>query len=171
MKASKMMWIVLVVMMLGAAAPSFAATTATADAGGTITVALAVTNTGALEFGAVIPDPDDAGSVEITTGDARNCTTVTGVNTQAHFVPKAAAFHVVGAALASYSISLPTSNVTLSHGGDSMVIIKTTFTQNATGVLDASGVEDFKVGATLPVGAAQAPGRYTGSFTVGVAYE
>jgi len=42
-------------------------------------------------------------------------------------------------------------------------------TENAVKTL-ATGTENFQVGATLTVGAAQAVGPYTGTFTVTVAY-
>ena len=45
------------------------------------------------------------------------------------------------------------------------------FEHSATGILDAAtGEETFNVGATLKVGANQAPGQYTGTFSVTAVY-
>jgi hypothetical protein len=77
----------------------------------------------------------------------------------------------------SFNVTLPiTTNLT--HGSDSMVLdtftISTDTDANALNRLleDVGGVgtNGFGVGATLHVGADQAPGLYTGTFNVSVQY-
>ena len=81
---------------------------------------------------------------------------------------QAAAFRVSGEGLEAYNITLPTSVTLTEVGGGSMSL--NGFNHDATGVLANNGQEDFNVGATLNVGAEQAQGDYTGSFTVSVDY-
>ena len=68
----------------------------------------------------------------------------------------------------TYSITLP-SSATLTSGGDTMTI--DTFNHDAGGTPTLSGGSDtFNVGATLNVGATQAGGTYSGTFSVTVNY-
>ncbi|MGA3287283.1 MAG: DUF4402 domain-containing protein [Bacteroidota bacterium] len=81
----------------------------------------------------------------------------------------AAAFSVTGSAGLTYAITLPGS-ATLNSGGNSMTLGTFTSSPSATGTLDGSGAQALTVGATLTVGASQAAGTYTGTFSVTVAY-
>jgi Mat/Ecp fimbriae major subunit len=59
------------------------------------------------------------------------------------------------------------ASTTLSDGaGHTMTLA--TFTNNAPAAFNAAGNLPFNVGATLTVGANQAPGTYTGTYTVTV---
>jgi Domain of unknown function (DUF4402) len=82
----------------------------------------------------------------------------------------AAAFTVTGEGSYTYSITLPSSPVTLT-GSVSGTMTLDTFVSNpsGTGTL-SSGTQSLKVGATLTAGNNQASGTYTGTFSVTVAY-
>ena len=80
-----------------------------------------------------------------------------------------ASFTVGGDLLAAYSITLPGA-ATMTSGGSSMTVNTFTSDPSGTGQLDALGSQALSVGATLHVGAAQAPGTYSGTFDVTVAY-
>jgi hypothetical protein len=80
-----------------------------------------------------------------------------------------ASFTVGGDVLATYSITLPGS-ATMTNGGSSMTVNTFTSEPSGTGQLDALGNQALSVGATLHVGAVQAPGTYSGTFDVTVAY-
>jgi hypothetical protein len=86
--------------------------------------------------------------------------TVTGTVT-------AAKFTVGGEAGLSYAISLPAS-ATLTAGGNNMTL--NTFTTDLTSGGSIGTTNSFFVGATLNVGAGQATGSYTGTFSVTVNY-
>jgi hypothetical protein len=179
MKATKMVLVGMVVMMLAAAVPSFALETANSDAGATITVALAIVNNDALEFGAAIAGATEIGTVIIDPDDAdpRDFSgAVTLVDTNTQLTPQPAEFTVVGAASALYGITLPdaedgieVTNTRVGHGTEKMVVNAFTTSMGA-GELSAAGQQIFKVGATPNVGIAQGQGRYEGNFDVTVAY-
>lgn len=84
----------------------------------------------------------------------------------------AAEFTVTGDPNFTYFIDLPADNfVTLTGPGSDMSI--TQFTSNpagANGQLGAGGSQNLTVGGTLNVGNNQAPGSYTGNFTIIVDY-
>ncbi len=88
----------------------------------------------------------------------------------------AASFDVSGTPDMAYSITLPTSDVTLSDGeliGESTMTMSSFTASEAldgSAVLDGSGAANFTVGASLAVSAGQAPGVYTGQFSVTVDY-
>ena len=82
--------------------------------------------------------------------------------------PAAAAFDVTGEGASTYSITLP-SSATLSSGANTMTV--DTFNHDAGATPTLSGGSDtFNVGATLNVGATQASGTYSGTFSVTVNY-
>jgi hypothetical protein len=85
--------------------------------------------------------------------------------------PSAAAFTITGAVGQTYSVTLPSSPVTLSSGSNSMTV--DTFSASLgslTGTIPGSGTVTFTVGARLNVGASQNPGDYAGTFQVNVVY-
>ncbi|OPZ14505.1 MAG: hypothetical protein BWZ06_00931 [Bacteroidetes bacterium ADurb.BinA261] len=83
---------------------------------------------------------------------------------------QAASFTATGSAEETYSLSFPAS-ATLTREGNSETMTVNGFSENATNKLSATGEETFHVGATLNVGANQAPGVYRGEFTVTAAHE
>lgn len=81
----------------------------------------------------------------------------------------AAAFTFTGTGT-TYTITLPANDtVTLSDGSHTMALNDFTSSLSTTGPLTGSS-QTLKVGATLTVGNAQAPGSYTGAFNVSVQY-
>lgn len=86
-------------------------------------------------------------------------------------------FNVSGAPSAGYAISLPADGVvTLSDGnGHSMAVngfLSTPISNppGSTGTLSGGGIQILSVGATLTVVNAQAPGSYSGFYSVTVNY-
>ncbi len=75
---------------------------------------------------------------------------------------------MTGASGATYSITLPSSAI-LTSGGDTMTVDTYTDDAGATPTL-VGGSDTFNVGATLHVGATQAAGTYSGTFSVTVHY-
>jgi Mat/Ecp fimbriae major subunit len=70
-----------------------------------------------------------------------------------------------GATLSNGTATMPLSNFTISSEADANPLDR----QLAT-PFNGAGLNGFGVGATLTVGAAQAPGLYTGQFVVSVQY-
>lgn len=136
------------------------------DASATILDALAVTLDTDLAFANVVPDASSAGTVEVSAAGARTCAPVlTCTGTVA-----AADFTVTGADGNSFAVTLPSSANISETGGETMLVdgFVSSLPGN-TGTL-TGGTTDFQLGATLNVGAAQAAGDYTGTFTVTVEY-
>jgi len=73
----------------------------------------------------------------------------------------------------TYSID-PVANISLTSGANSMSVgtfsVYSVNTANSSGQL-YGGTDSLKVGATLTVGNTQAPGSYSGSFSVTVVYQ
>ncbi|MES2285364.1 MAG: DUF4402 domain-containing protein [Bacteroidota bacterium] len=83
----------------------------------------------------------------------------------------AASFDITGGANLTYAITLPL-NCIISSGGNNMTIDTFTSTPSTTGTLSGTGTQQLKIGATLNIGGAQAPGTYISGvpFTVTVNY-
>ena len=152
--------LVLAIVILGFAASSFAQVTATASTTATIITPIAIAKTVDMNFGNIAVSPTIAGTVILPTTGARTLTggvtlpVVTGTVT-------AASFNVTGDGTSTYSITLPSSSITLT-GVPSGTMAVQSFVSNpsGTGTLTA-GAQTIKVGATLTVGAAQPAGVYT----------
>jgi len=118
-----------------------------------------------LLFGNIIADAD-GGTVTINTNGVREASGVAFPSVLGTVA--AAEFTVTGFEGATYAITLPTEPVTITNGSSNQMTV-TAFVENATKTL-TGGTETFNVGATLNVGANQAEGEYSGSFSVIVAY-
>ncbi len=117
-----------------------------------------------MDFGTMTPT-GTAGTVTVTPAGVR-----TSVNVDLFGgTPAAASFSVTGEPGQAYFITLP-SSATLSSGGDTMTIDTFTDDAGASPVLGIGGSDTFNVGATLNVGATQAAGTYSGTFSVTVNY-
>ena len=151
---------VLAIVAFGFAASSFAQVTATASTTATILTPIAITKTVDMNFGNIAVSPTVGGTVVLPTTGVRTLTggvtlpVVTGTVT-------AATFTVTGEGTSTYSITLPSSAITL-NGPSSATMTVQSFvsTPSSTGTLTA-GTQQIKVGATLNVAAAQAAGSYT----------
>jgi len=120
-----------------------------------------------LAFGNIIAS-GIAGTVTVNTNDVRTQTAGATFPTIAGTV-SSAEFKVTGFAGSVYSITLPTDN-SIKLEGTGVDMNLTGFTHNAEELLNESGEETFKVGATLNVNADQAAGEYTSNFDVIVNY-
>lgn len=85
----------------------------------------------------------------------------------------AASFDVSGTSNATYQITLPSDgSVTLTGSqGGSMSLSAFTSSPSGSGQLNLLGTQTLYVGATLTVGSNQAPGSYSGSFSVTAVFQ
>ncbi|RZJ10617.1 MAG: DUF4402 domain-containing protein [Rubrivivax sp.] len=127
-------------------------------------------NTGALSFGSFTAGA--GGTITVSPAGARvKAGSVILVNQGGG--ASAAQFTVSGTPSAAYSISLPMDGtVFLSDGASgSMALNGFTSSPSVSGVLSGGGTQQVNVGATLTVASSQAPGSYSGNFSVTVNYE
>ena len=133
--------------------------------------AIALTAVNPLEFGGIVAST--GGTVKISTAGVRSSigalTLVSGTVT-----PSAASYTVTGTELASYAITIPIIPVIVTNtsvGGGTMNVTAMDCSYGTLlSAFDVAGADNFTVGGTLTVGAAQIPGLYTGTFDVTVAY-
>jgi len=145
------------------------------NAGAKIVQALVLTNSWPLHFG-TMTIPTTAATVLVDA--AGNRTLGSGTITLLPQAPTAQSsmFHVVGSIAATYAITLPAdATVTITSGTDIMhidgFVAKSASTSSTVGgTLDASGFDDFTVGATLKLIINQPAGVYAGTFPVTVTY-
>jgi hypothetical protein len=164
--------IILVLIVIGGfSAASFAQETASATATANIVTPIAISKTTDMNFGNVAVSSSTAGTVILAPAGTR--TKSGGVTLPV--VPgtvTSAAFTITGQENYTYTISLPsTHTLSLSDNSASMVVNTFTSTPSATGTL-TGGTQTVNVGATLNVGAAQKAGQYTNAtgFEVTVNY-
>jgi hypothetical protein len=133
--------------------------------------AQSVSNTGSLSFGTFVAT--SAGTVTVGADGSRARSGGTFVLHQGSNVAAPAQFSVQGAPNVVYAITLPADNtVLMSDGaGHSMSVRAFVSNLNGTNILSKNGSGRFNVGATLSVGAQQAKGSYTGTFSVIVNYQ
>lgn len=133
----------------------------------TIQVPISITKMSDLNFGTVIATPT-AGRVTL---DPLGVRTVVGGVVLAYtsvFGVSAAAFQVNGEPNTTFNVILPVS-AQMVFGTNSMTV-DSFVTDGAPYKLSVNGGQRLSVGATMGVGANQAPGTYSGSFAVTVAY-
>jgi len=144
---------------LGLAAPAFAADNATATATANIITPLAVTSDQNLVFGNMLAG--GGGTVTVAPNDARTGT----VTLLSGTTPTAAHFKVVGDTTGGATYAVAYTKVDLAGPGPALAISAIT-----PDVTPTSGTANIKVGATITIAAAQAPGVYTGSLTATATY-
>jgi hypothetical protein len=161
----------LAIVMIAFSISTFAQATATASA--TIITPIGILKTVDMNFGNVVTSAA-AGTVVLTPAGTRSTTLGASIIPAQPGTVTAATFTVSGSAGLTYSITLPAS-VTINNGVPSMTV--DTFISNpaagvGTGTIGGGGTQTLTVGATLNVGANQAPGFYTSAapFTVTVNY-
>jgi hypothetical protein len=144
-----------------------ATTSATATA--TIITPITIASTTQMNFGNIAVN-NTTGTVDLSTGSGRTPSGGVTLPTPTGTVT-AAVFHVTGIVGATYSITLPTADYTISSGGNNMIVNGFVSSPATNGSL-ATGAEDISVGATLNVGASQPAGIYTNAvgFDVTVNY-
>lgn len=175
-KMSKLALAIGALVMAGGAMAQSTATTNDATANANVIAPITIANGLTLEFGNVVAG---AGTVTIAAATGNRTDSVPALTPGGQKgTVRAATFNVAGEGTSTYAITLPSTDVTLSDGAGT----PHTMTVNAfkvagtgvdsllnTGVL-AAGVATLNVGATLNVAALQAPGAYTGTYSVTVAY-
>ena len=130
---------------------------------GTLFAPISISSGGDMAFGTMLTT-GTAGTVTVTPAGARSSV---NVDLFGGF-PTAASFDVTGEGANTYSITLP-SSATLTSGGNTMTVDTFNHDAGATPTL-AGGSDTFNVGATLNVGATQAAGTYSGTFSVTANY-
>lgn len=123
-----------------------------------------------LSFGAFLAG--SGGTVVVSPNGSRSKTGSVLLLSQGSGV-SAAQFSISGTPDAPYSITLPGDNsVTLVDGNlNTLALNAFTSSPSGSGRLSGGGTQWLGVGATLVVGSGQAPGSYTGSFSVTVNYQ
>lgn len=125
---------------------------------------IVLTEDTAMDFATIIADPT-GDTVTLDTADA---VTSTGASTFSG-TPLSGDFSATGTASASVAISFSTGD-TLTGPGTAMALGNFTNSAGGTPAFDGTGNLAFSVGADLTVGAAQAAGTYTGTYTLTVDY-
>ena len=127
---------------------------------------IGISNTRALAFGELVAGAT-SGTAAVSPAGARTLTG--GVSTGNSGGITSASFTVTGIPLFTYAITLP-SSAAITAGGNSMTVNAFTSSPSGTGQLSVLGTQALTVGATLNVGASQASGSYSGTFSVTVVY-
>lgn len=157
------------ILFLSFSVHSFGQVSATATASATIITPIAISKTVDMNFGNIAVS-GTGGTVVLAPAGTRTSTGGVTLPVVAGTVA-AASFTVTGLSTYTFSISLPSSPITITSGSNTMTV--GTFTSNpaTTGTL-TGGTATVNVGATLNVGASQAAGTYTSGtpFTVTVNY-
>jgi len=151
-------------------ASAFAQASATATSTATIVTPISITKTVDMNFGSIATSAS-GGTVVLTPAGARSATGGASLPAAAGTVT-AASFDVAGEDGYTYAITLPSSvTLTRNSGAETMTVDAFTSNPTSTGELTA-GAQTLTVGATLNVGASQAPGTYVSgtAFTVTVNY-
>ena len=174
-----------VVMMAGfsttAMAVGTAATVAATAAGAKLIVPMTLTETSPLHFGTITLPDGTGGTVILSTANGRTFTGAGVVASAVAPLQTNAAYNVTGTQNVTYALTLPTAiTVTETVGKAATMTINaltvkfgTTAEKTgvaATSVLSAGGTDNFIVGGTLTVIAAQVAGIYAGTFPVTVDY-
>lgn len=131
---------------------------------------LSLVKTADLEFGSLIPSAT-AGRATIDANT--NVRTVTGGVTGATgATPQAAEFTAAGVFGVVALISLPSSfTITRSGGTETMSVTNITTNGGIGRPFLGAGTIDIRIGGRLNVGANQAPGVYSGTFSLTVNYQ
>jgi hypothetical protein len=170
----------LVASATGAMAQSSATATGTATAN--VVRPITITASRDLAFGNVVPGA--ALGTLVIAGTAAGAQSVTGGTTQPGGTLKgtvtSSQFLVSGEGSFTYTLTIPVAPVTISDTASTPnTMTVSTFTSDVAttagaGLLSGSagtaGTQTVSIGGTLNVGANQAAGAYTGSFSVTVAY-
>jgi hypothetical protein len=159
--------------IVGFSTASFAQTgaTGTATATATIITPISITRTAHMNFGNVAVTTV-AGTVILAPAGTRTTTGGVTLPTTGGTIT-AAAFTVNGLAGYTYTVTLPTTDLTITDGNShNMIVNAFTSTPAGTAGLLTGGTQALTVGATLNVSAAQAAGTYVSatSFDVTVNY-
>jgi hypothetical protein len=153
-----------------AAAPGNTATASDGSATATIIAPIAITHQSGeeLNFGVILPDVSASSVVSITTGGVGSVSSGSALVVDAS-AQAADGFDVTGDANRGFDITTTGGSVT--SGANSMTFTTSYQSSTGSGTLDASGVASFTVGGALTVGANQAAGTYSGTYSATVTYQ
>lgn len=146
------------------------------DAGAIIINGLTVVRRQDLWFGTIAPSLTEAGTVKVNRG--RNYDSVCEPTLTCFAPGNRARFTITGEPRALVNIDVQDS-ITIYGPGDASMLVDTFVGAGSANNtqwrgwqrLRWSGISRFNVGATLHVNPNQAPGRYTGHFTITVSYQ
>lgn len=148
------------------------AQTENTDAFANIVNPISISETRNLHFGTLSVSASTPGTCVVAPAGTR---TNTGGVVLTSITPTAtsAAYTVTGSANLAYTITLPSSNVTVTRSGGTETMTINNFTSSKAGnagTLSGAATDSFTVGATLNVTAGQVAGLYQGNFNITVAY-
>ncbi len=145
--------------------------TASATATATIVTPISIVKDVDMDFGNVAVQSTTAGTVVLSPAGNRTATGGVTLPTAAGTVT-AASFTVSGTASYTYTITLPSTPLTITSGANTMTVTTFTSDPTPTGTLAVGGTQTLNVGATLNVSAAQPAGTYVSAtpFDVTVNY-
>lgn len=169
--------IVAIVMMAGLTSKVMAQVTENTAAGANILTALSIAEDLPMHFGTMGVLAGTGGTCVVTTAGVRSATSGVTLSAMAPLM-SLATYTVTGEPTYTYAITLPASiTVTKAVTLETMTIgtllaksVSGAESNTATGTLEAGGTEQFSIGGTLNVAAAQVAGAYAGTFNVTVAY-
>lgn len=153
------------------AAPAVAApVAATKNATGKAAIlkSLSLLKVADLDFGELVVTGAGTAVINPVSGATTTTGPVTPVGTAGH----PATFTATGSRNSVVNIRLPNAAVTLTRvgGGGTMTVSNWTLDGNSNRKIPLNSAFNFNVGGTLNIGANQADGTYTGTFTVTVQY-
>lgn len=160
----------LTAILFGFATISYAQSSAdgTASAGANILTALSISIVTDLHFGDMVSQTAGFTVTLPTTGTRSSSNEAALINGNTNV--SVAEFKVDGHGSQKFKIELPTT-VTIKNDDDEEMTVTGWNHDAGSAPALSSGTKNFKVGATLNVGAEQAVGEYTGTFDVTVTYE
>ncbi len=142
------------------------AATVSGTSSATIVAPIAISQTTGISFGTLAPT-GTAGTATLSTAGAVTATNVDILGGS----PTAGAYTVTGSGSQGFTITLPSTDQTLSDGGSETMTLNNFVSSVGSSSALSSGTQSFTIGADLSVGAAQAAGSYTGTFDVTVNYQ
>ncbi len=149
-------------------APTFvmaATSTGTGTANAKIVTPVEVDETTPLNFGTML---GKANTVSVSSAGARSATDNTGLVNDTN-APTAGVLSVTGPHNQPITVSIP-SGTTVTSGANSMTISNLSSPQSGSQTLDNTGALTINIGGDLAVGANQAEGDYTGTYTITINY-
>lgn len=137
-----------------------------ANASATVIAPVTLVKTADLLFGAVVASTLYPGTVTVSPAGGRIGSNLILSSAD---LGNPASFYLTGNPGVGFSINLP-SSIILTGPGNSMQLTTFTSSPASIGSFNASGNATINVGGTLTVGANQAAGVYSGSFSITVDY-
>ncbi|NTW82916.1 MAG: DUF4402 domain-containing protein [Chlorobiaceae bacterium] len=146
-----------------------AASTASAVASATIVEPISITDVGDLAFGTISPGSNN-GTVTVTPS---NRVSSSGDLSLVSSNRSSAKLEIKGQSNMAFTVIMPTSaTISIAGNPDATPMTIDSFTSNiSSGTIQNDGSSSLNVGGTLHVPSNQAPGTYTGTFSVTVSYQ